>query len=71
MSHEETMGLINGLVAVSKKQNAYIKDLSDLINLKPQASSGHAALRLPNLTLPEYTEIEYLDCFLDKFNQVL
>ena len=54
------------------KSLAYaIKDLSDLINLQSQASYGHEALRLLNLTVPEYTGIEDHDCFLDQFNQVL
>ena len=77
MSQEETLELINGLAAVAKEQSASnksraeelkslasaVKDLSDLINLQLQASPGHAALRLPNLTLPEYTGIEDLDRF--------
>ena len=85
MSQEETLELISGLAAVAKEQSASknsraeelkslafaVKDLSNLINLQSQASPGHAALRLPNLTLPEYTGIEDLDRFLDQFNQVL
>ena len=83
MSKEETFGLIQGLAEVVKQQNAAnksradelaqltsaVRDLSDFVG---QSSRGHsAALRLPNLTLPEFTGSEDLDRFLEQFTHVL
>ena len=46
-----------------------VRDLSDFVG---QSSRGHsAALRLPNLTLPEFTGSEDLDRFLEQFTHVL
>ena len=83
LSQEETLGLIQGLAAVVKEQNASnksrveelgthaaaVKDLSDFIGHHPSTRSS--ALRLPNLTLPEYTGTEDLDRFLEQFTSVL
>ena len=77
MLQEETRGLINGLAAVAKEQNASnksrakelkslasaVKDLSDLIKLQSQASPGHAALRLPNLHCLNILELKILTVF--------
>ena len=83
MSHEETLGLIQGLAHVIKEQNASnksradelatlaaaVKDLSEYVGLS--SSSRSSALRLPNLTLPEFMGAEDLDSFLEQFTQVL
>ena len=84
MSHEETLGLIKGLAAVVRDQNAAIKSradeltqlasaVKDLSTYVGQSSSTHpsSSLRLPNLTLPEFTGTEDLDRFLEQFTQVL
>ena len=77
LSQEETLGLIQGLPAVVKEQNAsnksrveelgtlaaVVKDLSEFVGHRPSTQSS--SLRLPNLTLPEYTGTEDLDRFLN------
>ncbi len=77
---EETLGLIQGLAAVVKEQNATIKarseEIASLTSAVKELATHSAApsqtsLRLPNLTLPEFTGIEHLDRFLEQFSHVL
>ena len=83
MSHEETLGLIQGLAEVVKDQNAAnksradeltqlssaIRELSNIVGNSSRTHSG--SLCLPNLTLPEYTGSEDLNRFLEQFTHVL
>ena len=68
MSHEETLGLINGLAAVVREQNAAIKsrakELTQLVSAMKEHSTcfgqsssppSYGYLRLLYLTLPEFT----------------
>ena len=84
MSHEETLGLIQGLAAAVQDQNAAIKSRADEVTqLAPavkdlstyvgQSSSTHpsSSLHLPNLTLPDFTGTEDADHVLEQFMQVL
>ena len=81
MSNEETVGILNGLAHVIKEQvaankargdeiaslAAAVKDLTDFVG----HSASSSGLRLPNLTLPEFTGNEDLDPFLEQFTNVL
>ena len=81
MSNEETVGILNGLAHVIKEQvaankargdeiaslAAAVKDLKDFVG-NSISSSG---LRLPNLTLPEFTGNEDLDRFVEQFTNIL
>ena len=81
MSNEETVGILNGLAHVIKEQvaankargdeiaslAAAVKDLTDFVG----HSASSSGLRLPNLTLPEFTGNEDLDRFLEQFTNVL
>ena len=81
MSNEETVGILNGLAHVIKEQvaankargdeiaslAAAVKDLTDFVG----NSASSSGLRLPNLTLPEFTGNEDLDRFLEQFTNVL
>ena len=81
MSNEETLGILNGLAHVVKEQvtankargdeiaslAAAVEDLTDFVG-NSALSSG---LRLPNLTLPEFTGKEDLDRFLERFTNLL
>ena len=84
ISPEEVLGLGNGLAHSVKEQHranreqheaatAHLKQLStvvgDIAKALPAQPSG-ATLRLPNLTLPEFTGREPLDRFLDQLTQV-
>ena len=76
MFHEETLGLMKGLAPVVRDQNAAIKprddeltqlasavkNLSTYVSQSPSTHSS-SSLRLPNLTLPEFTGTEDLDRF--------
>ena len=83
-SYEETLGFIKRLAAVVRDQNAAIKPrtdkfselesaVNDLSTYVCQSSSisPSSSLRLPNLTLSEFTGIEDLDRFLEQLTQVL
>ena len=85
VSHEEVLGLINGLALSvheqhrsNKEQHAataqHLEKLSEVVEELAQNANvprTGATLRLPNLTLPEFTGREPLDRFLDQISQVL
>ena len=86
MASDEVVGMIKGLAAVVKDQQAASKDaysktqqqiqdlsaavltLSDTVGTKGASSSP---LRLPQLTLPEFTGRENLDRFAEQLTNVL
>ena len=86
-THEEVLGLIQGIAAVVRDQQAAQKDvtlqtqqqiqhlsqavtdLSQSVRLKE--ASAHSPLRLPQLTLPEFTGGEQVDKFIEQLTQVL
>ena len=84
---EEVVGVIQGLAAVAKEQQATNKDLSaetqqkivDLassvkeLSLAVDKKNSHqrTPLRLPQLTLPEFTDKENLDRFAEQLINVL
>ena len=75
--------MTQGLAAAVKEQNAsnksrveelgplvaVVKDLSEFVGHRPSTRSS--SLRLPNLTLLEYTGTEDLDRFLEQFTSLL
>ena len=81
MSNEETVGILNGLTQVIKEQiaankaqgdeiaslAAAVKDLMDFVS----NSASSSGLRLPNLTLPEFTGNEDHDRFLEESTNFL
>ena len=87
LSSEELLGLINGLAGAihaqhqsSKEQSSrmqvQIQDLSKAVadlstSMRSQSSPPTSTLRLPPLSLPDFTGSEFLDRFLDQLMQVL
>ena len=81
MSYEETVGTLHGLshlvieqVSANKARGdeigslaAVVRDFTHFVG-KSASSSG---LRLPNLTLPEFTGTDDLDRLLEQFKNVL
>ena len=86
MSYEEVLGLVSGLASVVKEQQIAAKDVSsqtqqqiqDLSHAVHELSQSvrtkdvsHSSLRLPQLTLPEFTGKENLDRFAEQLTNVL
>ena len=85
-SSEELFGLIHGLAGAIRDQHASSKDtiastqqqIQDLSQAVAESSTsvrsrdpGQATLRLPPLSLPEFTGGEYIDRFAEQLTQVL
>ena len=86
-SYEEVLGLVQGIAAVVRDQQAATKDVTNETQQQIQQLSlavtelsksvhskevsSHSALRLPQLSLPEFTGSEQVDKFLEQLTQVL
>ena len=80
MDAAQTLGRIKGLTAVVQEQSNAMKDTTDQIKqlaetvehlTKSQPQPQSMGLRLPHLVLPEFTDKEPLDRFLERIQSLL